>query len=482
MRVLLINGNRERAPQPAIPLGLCLVASSLAARRFDVRVLDLSFARDARRRITHAVQSWPPDAVGLSVRNLDNGDYLRPRSYLRDAQALSALLRSVTDAPFIIGGAAVSLTPAELLAALQADYAIAGDGEQALPDLLQALSAGRGPAPVAGLYLRGPDGLRPPAVPMARVADIETLPFARVAQWLNLRGYLRYGCPMPVQTKRGCQFECSYCSYCLIEGRRYRLRDARSVAGEMWEAKTRWQVNHFEFVDSTFNHPLEHAMALCQAILNCGLGARLQTTGLHPGSTSPELMQLMKRAGFEAVVCSPDSGSEPILEGLRKGFSLQQVAHTAAWAQQADLPVLWSFVFGAPGESEQTVRATLRFIEAVLGPRDRLLCTLGLRVYPGTRLAEVAAAEGLIPRGASLLDPAFYFSPEIAPARVLSLLDGSKLRRQMVFLTSLSSPLVPLGLRLRRALRLSGPPWRHVPLYNAFTRLPLRRPQGDRAI
>jgi len=472
MRVLLINGNRERAPQPAIPLGVCLVASSLAARHFDVKVLDLCFASDARREIAHAVQDWQPDAIGLSVRNLDNGDYLRPRSYVAEAQALSALLRSMTNAPLIIGGSAVNIMPAELLRALEADYAIAGDGEQALPGLLQALHAGRDASRVAGVYVRGVDGMRLPAAPMARVEDIETLPFAQVAQWVDLRGYLRYGCPMPVQTKRGCQFECVYCSYCLIEGRRYRLRAARSVAGEMWEAKSKWKVNHFEFVDSTFNHPLDHAIALCEAIVSCGLGAKLQTTGINPGSTSRELMQLMKRAGFEAVVCTPDSGSERILQRLRKGFSREQIAQTATWAREADLPMLWSFIFGAPGESEETVRATLRFFEAVLGPRDRLLCTLGLRVYPGTELARIAQAEGALAPDADLLDPTFYFSPAIAPARVLALLDGSKLRRQMVFLSSLHSRLVPLGMRLRHALRLPGPPWAQVPLYNLVARRP----------
>jgi hypothetical protein len=136
------------------------------------------------------------------------------------------------------------------------------------------------------------------------------------------------------------------------------------------------------------------------------------------------------------------------------------------------LPILWSFIFGAPGESEETVRATLRFVEAVLGPRDRLLCTLGLRVYPGTELAQIAQAEGALAPDADLLDPTFYFSPAIGLARVLALLDGSKLRRQMVFLTSLQSRLVPLGMRLRRALRLPGPPWAQVPLYNLVARRP----------
>ena len=106
-----------------------------------------------------------------------------------------------------------------------------------------------------------------------------------------------------------------------------------------------------------------------------------------------------------------------------------------------------------------------------MGPRDRLLCTLGLRVYAGTPLAQVAAEEGVVAPDQNLLSPAFYWSPAVTPARVLSLLDGSKLRRQMILLTSLQSRLVPFGLRIRHALRLPGPPWAHIPLHNAIMRL-----------
>jgi radical SAM superfamily enzyme YgiQ (UPF0313 family) len=169
-----------------------------------------------------------------------------------------------------------------------------------------------------------------------------------------------------------------------------------------------------------------------------------------------------------------------VLERLKKGFSLDDIARTASWAREVELPMLWSFVFGAPGETEDTVRATIRFAEVVLGRRDRILCTLGLRVYPGTELARAAVEEGLVSPSANLLSPAFYFSPEVTPARVLALLDHSKVRRQMVFLTSLQSSIVPLGMRLRHALRLPGPPYRHVPLYNVFTRLTRTGPRKSR--
>ncbi len=476
-------------------------------RDFEVKVIDLCFSSDPRKELAKVLEDWRPDAIGLSVRNLDNGDFMRPHSYVADTAALAMQIRSLSPALLIIGGPAVGIMPIDLLHTLQADYAIAGDGEEALGLLLQSVQGDADTSRLAGVYARkkaesqdsrfesdfgssGRAGSKTgtsdlgsttvlPFRPFARVDDVEMLPFAQVANWVSLREYLRYDCPMPVQSKRGCQFACIYCTYCEMEGRQYRLRSPRTVAQEMWETKNRWKVNSFEFVDSTFSHPTEHAMALCEAIIGCRLGAKLQTSGLHPGSTSQELIGLMKRAGFESVVCTPDSGSERVLARLNKSFGLEEIAKTAQWSREKELPMLWSFVFGAPGESEETVRATIRFAEAIFGPKDRLLCTLGLRIYPGTELGRIAVEEGMVSPNANLLTPAFYFSPAIAPARVLSLLDGSKLRRQMVFLTSLQSKLVPFGLRLRHRLRLRGPAYRQVPLLNLVARLKHTGPKGS---
>jgi hypothetical protein len=78
------------------------------------------------------------------------------------------------------------------------------------------------------------------------------------------------------------------------------------------------------------------------------------------------------------------------------------------------------------------------------------------------------------------LHPAFYFSPAISPERVFAMLESSPMRSRMIHLSALHSPLVGLGLRLRRALRLPGPPWRYLPLYNRLARGPRPRPRSGR--
>jgi anaerobic magnesium-protoporphyrin IX monomethyl ester cyclase len=472
VRVLLIHTNRERAPQPVIPLGLCLVACALEARGFQPRLLDLCFSRRPLRDVARAIAKWQPDAIGLSIRNLDNGEYLSPRSYLPEVVEVARMCRECSAAPLVIGGPAVSIAPAKMLAALGADYAIVGEGEAAMPELLERIRNGQSTSDIPGVCQ---DGAALPAP--ARVPDLDRLALAAPGRWLDIARYLRWGSPVPVQSKRGCALDCIHCTYRSIEGAEYRLRSPEAVVEEMADAAGRWGVRRFEFVDSTFNHPSQHAVALCEAMARTPLRADLHTMGLNPAGASQHLLKLMKQAGFTSVLCTPDSGSDQMLETLRKGFDADQVARTATWAREAGLALLWSFLFGGPGENERTVRETLGLIETALGAQDRILCTVGLRVYPNTELARIALDEGAVSRDADLTTPVFYCSPHIAPRRILELVDGCARRSQMLYLQTLQRPAIAWALRAQAAFRLPGPMWRGVPLYNrlaAWAR-PLRR-------
>jgi hypothetical protein len=466
VRVLLINTNQERAPQPVIPLGLCLVATAVEAHGFKLRVLDLCFSRRPATDIASAVARWQPGAICLSIRNLDNGDYLATRKYLPAAADIVGICRARSAVPIIIGGPAVSIAPAQVLRSVGADYAIVGDGERALPELLSRLAVGSDTSDLVNVCSRTS---QTPAQP-ARITDLHANLAAHPCRWLDIGRYLRSGSPYPIQSKRGCAFECIYCTYRFIEGDAYRLRPPETVAAEIEQAHRRWGVRRFEFVDSIFGHPLDHALATCEAIIRAGVKARFATSALNPAAATPELLTLMKRAGFDAVVCTPDSGSDIVLGRLRKGFTASHAARVAGWAGEAGLPTLWSFLLGAPGETEDTLRETIDFMDRALGPRDRILCTVGLRVYPGTPLEKIAHDEGALPAESDPLDPRFYLSSQIPLNRVLELIERASRSAQIIHLHALQQPLITWSLRIHSTLRLRMPPWSAVPLYNRLRR------------
>ena len=466
MRVLIVNSNQERSPWPVPPLGACAVASSVSEVGHDVRMLDLTFVRKTRSAVARAVEDFRPEVIGIGVRNIDNVDWQAPHFYLPRVKAdVVDVCRARGGCPIVIGGPAASIMPGEMLEYMEADFVLRGDGEAAMVDLLAALGGAGGLEDVAGLAWRDGGGIR--CGEPARVADLDALPLPRGHPWVNLRRYLAYNGSLGVQTKRGCAMHCTYCVYNKIEGARYRLKSPARVAEEVADAIEAGGAGAIEFVDSTFNVPLAHALDVCRALISRGLKAQFNTMGINPGSASEELFGLLRRAGFCEVSITPETASEEMLASLGKGFTRADLVRSAQMARRARLPVVWYFLFGGPGETEQTVRESLRFMDEHIPPEHLVLMVSGIRLFPGAPLADRARREGQIAPGASLVEPVWY-RPPIERRRLFALLDEAMARHPNYIALQdnhAPRPLVRAVLALQRFFRSRRPIWqfmRHV--------------------
>ncbi|MCB9690254.1 MAG: radical SAM protein [Alphaproteobacteria bacterium] len=389
-------------------MGMCKVASVLDGDGHDVEVLDLCFVRDPSEAVAERVRRFLPEAVGISVRNIDDLDSVRRRTYLQDIhdQVVEPVRRWDRAVPVVLGGAAIGIAPAEVLAALDADYAVSGDGERASLELFRALAGRDLPRQVAGVIRRGEAD---PARSSARIEDLDAYPNGQAYRWIDWSGYSAYGSRYGVQTKRGCDRACVYCSYPSIEGRVYRRRSPKLVVDEIQEAFEEGGVEDFEFVDSTFNIPRDHALDICHELARRALPVRLDTMGLNPAAVDEELVEGMVAAGFTEVSCTPESGSDRILRRLGKGFSTEDVRRAAEVLGAAGLPTKWYFLFGGPEETEETVAETFSFIDETI-PADHLVIAMtGIRVLPHTPLSRVARSEGHLAPGEDVLSPRYYF-------------------------------------------------------------------------
>jgi radical SAM superfamily enzyme YgiQ (UPF0313 family) len=485
VRTLLINTNRETMPWPALPLGLCHVASATARAGHDVRFLDLTFARDVKKAVHAAAREFSPDVVGLSVRNLDNCNFERPHFYLeaiRD-EVVRTVRGAAPDARLVLGGSAVNVAPAHALAYLEADYACVGDGEAVFPALLTAWDRGAGEAGIPGVLaspaLRpiAPRGLpvldstRPPADGSridrgGQLEDLSENCWSEPWRWVDLPRYRRAGGPYSIQTKRGCALKCSYCVYNQIEGRTYRLRPAKDVCDELEVAVRQYGVTDIEFVDSTFNLPLAHARAVCEELASRRLPARLSTMGLNPAGITEDLLKHMRRAGFHSVMCTPESASNVTLKTLQKGYGKDKVIEAARLLRAAELPTYWFFLLGAPGETLATVRETLAFCEEHVRPTDVVLFSMGLRVYPGTPLERTCKERGWFEADDPLFFPSWYLSPELDLTELYTLL-VSAARAHPNWMVNAETVMTPFGARLLKGLLKTfgrdGPFWHHLP-------------------
>jgi radical SAM superfamily enzyme YgiQ (UPF0313 family) len=455
---------------PVVPNGVACVASALDSAGHDVRVLDLCFARDPHRAARRATAQFRPDVIGLSVRNIDNSDLVALEHYTPAAASLLHTLRaSAPSAQVIAGGAAFGVAPEALSDELGVEHAVAGDGERATPALIADLAAGRTPGEIPGV-VRRVDG-RSVLIPPGGDGALDTLPPVHMHRWLDLRRYELRGGTVPIQTKRGCVFKCIYCTYLNVEGWGYRLREPELVADEIEELARDARIRHFEFVDSTFNAPPRHAMAVCEAIARRNLGVHLDTTNFTPATASPELLALMRRAGFKWLGITAESASDPVLDSLQKGFDVAQLRKVSANVGRAGMGVLWIFLIGGPGETPATLEETLGFAAERLDAGDAVYLTVGLRVYPGTTLHRIAIDEGVVPASDPLLVPRFYFSELLQmDATLVRLRQFAARYPRFMFSADSRSALLPYLTRLASVLRLPRPHWRYMGVFQRLAR------------
>jgi radical SAM superfamily enzyme YgiQ (UPF0313 family) len=220
-----------------------------------------------------------------------------------------------------------------------------------------------------------------------RVTDLDSLPFPKLNRYLNLDLYRRYGSPILVQTKRGCTFDCAYCTYNQIEGKQYRLRDPQQVADEIEVLVKESGINHIEFADSIFNVPLSHAKQVLRSVIGKRLNLKLHTMGLTPAAVDEELLDLMKLAGFNEVDIGVESTSDIVLKSLSKDFKLRDIIKTANLLREKRMPATWFIILGSPVETSETVFETLNSLRKITSKWDLVFVSTGVRVYNGSPYA-----------------------------------------------------------------------------------------------
>jgi anaerobic magnesium-protoporphyrin IX monomethyl ester cyclase len=463
-RILIVSTSREISPQPTLPIGAAWVAQALHLAGFEVRLLDLCFERDPFAALDKALTGFRPDGIGISVRNLDNCDFLSPKSFLPELKEITDFIRSRTDARLLLGGAGVSVMPEQVLEFLNLDHAVVGEGETAA---VQFFGAGtmEEAAAVPGVAWRSgvqandrPLHVSAPAVQPA------------MHRWVDIPNYLRFEPVVPVQGKRGCANSCLYCTYNRIEGCSWRVRDAAAVAEEIHVAKRETGATEFEFVDSVFNEPEGYLETLLEEIVRRDLRVKLRASSLSPKGLTKAQVRLMERAGMTSAVITPESASGVTLAALRKGFTEEDVQRAAELLGGSGIRALWCFLMGGPEEDEATLATTSDFINRGVAQKDCSFITTGIRIFPGTGLHKLALEEGSLAVSDTLVMPTFYFSPLISPEQARRVLQKNIVDlSRCIFLSDTRKSYLGTWRRLATMLKVPEPLWHYARYMNRIS-------------
>lgn len=392
MKVLLLSPNTLSVPYPVYPLGLDYVAGALGPQH-QVQRYDLNSG--SLEGLAALLHKFIPGVIGIACRNIDNTEAGDSQYFLGQYRNLVDWLRTQSRAVLVCGGSGFTIMPGEVYAALGVDYGIIGEGER-FALLVDALEKGEDPACIAGVL--GPQGQAVTAQPWQGARTRVPAPAEQRDYYLQRGGMLN------LQSKRGCSFRCIYCPYPNIEGRSHRLVPAEEVAATAL-ALEQEGAKYLFITDSAFNSDVRHSMEVAKALRTSGLSIPWGAF-FAPLKPLADYFEIMAEAGCRHVEFGTESMSAGMLRSYRKPFGPEDVLAAHISARAAGLHVAHYFLLGGPGESAATVREGLERMEQLQGAA--FFFFIGIRIYPGTELYEIALQEGKIDTQVDLLRPVFY--------------------------------------------------------------------------
>jgi radical SAM superfamily enzyme YgiQ (UPF0313 family) len=414
--IALVSANMHRIPYPVYPLGISYLTSYLSIHLPDCEVQVFDFNRGTYDSFAAFLKCNEFDLVGISLRNFDDSTHTYCTNlFIAHYREIMRIARAHTQAPVVLGGAGFSVFPELIFNELNPDYAILGEGEAALKELIAALSDGSDPTAIDRLAWRDADGkFRINASGKMPGTNYISSPLLHVENdWAEY--YWHSSGMLNIQTKRGCPYNCIFCSYPLIDGRTVRTLDAKTVVANIEELYFAKGISYLFFTDSIFNIHKDYNEELARRLTESKADIRWGAY-FAPHNLTADDLKLYQQSGLTHVEFGSDSLSDRQLEHYNKKFRMSDIREQSMYCSNLGIFYAHFLILGGYGETDETLDETFAH------SRELGLTVyfpyIGMRVYPDTQLCDIALREGLIRSPNDLINPVYYLSKEIDPATI----------------------------------------------------------------
>ncbi len=375
------------------PLGILSIAALLKQHGIDVKVLDADIEGLTVEETVERILGWEPDLVGFSL--------MTPQ--LISALEASARLKAMRpDLCIVLGGAHIDSTHDDVFSMADCfDFAIDGEGEFPLLEVIQNIKRlGREDltrclAGVPNVIYRDDTGQVVRTVGRPFLKDLNSLPSIDY----DMVDISKYSVPtmtgkyvISMMLSRGCPFKCSFCDAPITMGKQLRFWSMEHVINDIRACVEKYGCRNFVFKDSTFTANKRWAEAFCDALIEAGLNIKWRCN-TRVNLVPPPLLEKMKKAGCYVINFGVESGHPKILKAIKKEVSIEAIEDAHLRCRKIGIRTYATFLIGSPGESEETVQATIEVARRI---RPNLGMFFVCTAYPGTPLYDQALAEGIV--------------------------------------------------------------------------------------
>ncbi len=384
-------------------LGILYIAAYLEQNtEHKVKVLDGKLEVIDAQRMAEVIKKEKPEIVGITTLTFNILAVLEIAGIIKELDP---------DILICLGGPHVSVYPMQTLKLKHVDLVVVGEGELVFSDLVEAISSGADLSAIPGIgyYKQGIPTLNPGK---NYIEELDMLPFpARhlvdMSKCYSLLGKSKT--MITLQSTRGCPYKCIYCDQ--QSGKKLRKRSLESLLAEI-ESIVELGFSDLFFIDDLFTTDRGRVMAFCEEIIRRKLKIDFKISA-RVNLVDKEMLLMLKAAGCYRIHYGAESGSQQVLDSLKKGIVLKQTEAAIRCSAEAGIDSLAYFMIGSPGETREQVFETIDFARKLNPTYAQFSITTP---YPDTELYKLGLAQGVFTDdfwGKYAENPSEGFTPQL---------------------------------------------------------------------
>ena len=386
MRVLLVNppftiyGGLEGQGGKSAPLNLAYLSSYLKQHKpyYQIKIIDAENLRLDYDLLDAEIREFNPDILGITM---PTPAFEQAMEVVRRAKWMNHNVKT------IVGGPHPTAFPKEVSRETFIDFVVYGEGEKSFYNLCDAIEYNKLYNSIQGIAY---SGIINPPQPL--IDNLDEIPFP-ARDLLPMETY--YAPPTKRETikknaniisSRGCPYNCTYCMAKTVWGRKTRFRSVKNVVDEIQHCVDVYGIGEFNFNDELFTCNRQRTIEFCQEVMNRDLDISF-VCSLRVNHVWKDVLGWLKIAGCKKVMFGFESGSQLILDNIKKGATLKQAEEAVALVKRFGIKTSGAFMIGNIGETEETIRETIDFSKKLN------VDTVSFYVaspYPGTEFYEQA--------------------------------------------------------------------------------------------
>jgi anaerobic magnesium-protoporphyrin IX monomethyl ester cyclase len=389
MKILLVAYDND-SYMSWFPLGLGHIGSILLKHGHDVVIYNQDMHHYPEEHLTDYLNKNRFDVVGVSII----AGYYQYRKLLKISSAVN---KSKNRPIYIIGGHGPSPEPEYFLKKTLADFAILGEGEVTVIELLEAISGKKSLRGVKGIAYREDENV---IINEKRglIKDIDSIPFPAY-KLFPMEYYRLLRAPhsankdfvIPILSGRGCPFKCNFC-YRLDEG--FRPRNNESIIEEIKLLKKDYGVTYILFGDELLMSSIKRTISLCEALIKSGLNIKWACNG-RLNYAKPDVLKLMKKSGCVFINYGIEAMDDQILKNMNKALTTECIIKGIEATLAEEISPGFNIIFGNIGENAETLNKGVDFL-LKYDDGAQLRTIRPVTPYPGSPLYYYAIEKGLL--------------------------------------------------------------------------------------